>query len=366
MSDATIRFFPVGNGDCTLLWVGETRVLVDLSPRIKRGDPHFDVDETRDALLPLVKRDDGRYVIETFSLTHPDKDHLLYAEDLLHLGAPDEYDPESGRILVEEIIYVPASFDAVDQELSGDGKAIQREIDRRLGCDGTAGNVVSALLRPQDASPAADRVFSVGDIIGSFGASISDTRLSALVYGPRATLDPQCRNDLSSIMQFRVTPAGSVSPVRLLLGGDAPWEAWEDIHDNEDQEGFTYDLMLAPHHCSWSAFAASSDDEASKKVVELFEHRQDEAKVVASSFAIKTEVRPPSEKAADIYKNIVGDSNFYCTGEYPQEDELQPIVFEITSYGVKELPPETGEKGGEGAAVASLIRRTPQKYGSST
>ncbi len=363
MADATIRFFPVGNGDCTLLWVGETRILVDLSPRILKGDPHYDVDETREALLPLVKRDDGRYVVEAFSLTHPDKDHLLYAEELLHLGAPDDYDPTSEKILVEEIIYVPASFDELDQELSADGEAMQREIDRRLGCDGTAGNLVSALLRAKDVTPGADRTFSVGDFIDSFGASTSDPRLSARVYGPRATPDPQCRNDLSSIMQFRVTPAGSVSPVRIMLGGDAPWEAWEDIHDNEDLEEFTYDLMLAPHHCSWSAFAESSEEEASKKVVEVFKHKQDQAKVVASSLAINIDRTPPSEKAADIYKDIVGQSNFYCTGEYPTEGDLQPIVFEISSDGV--LPPETKDREIESAAAATLIRRTPQKYGSS-
>lgn len=364
MSDATIRFFPVGNGDCTLLWIGETRILVDLSPRIQKGDPHYDVDETRDALLPLLKRDDGRYVVEAFSLTHPDKDHLLFAEDLLHLGAPSEYDPASRKIFVEEIIYVPASFDAVDQELADDGKAVLREIERRLESDTTAGNLVSALLRTQDSDPGADRLFSVGDIINSFGASSSDGRLSALIYGPRATPDPQDRNDLSSIMQFRVTPTGSVSPVRIILGGDAPWEAWEDIHDKEDADEFTYDLLLAPHHCSWSAFAESSDDEASEKVVELFRHRQDEAKVVASSFAIKTDIKPPSEKAASIYKDIVGEANFYCTGEYPQEDELQPIVFEISSYGVSELPPDKKGGGSKSAAATTVIRRTPQKYGS--
>jgi len=205
MSDATIRFFPVGNGDCTLLWVGETRILIDLSPRIQKGDPHYDVDETREALLPNLKRGDGRYVIDAFLLTHPDKDHLLYAEDLLHLGAPGDYDPKKRKILVEEIIYVPASFDAVDQELSEDGKTIQREIERRLESDATAGNMVTALLRPEDTDPGADRSFSPGDVIDSFGVSGSDTRVSALVYAPRGTPNPQDRNDLSSIVQFRVT-----------------------------------------------------------------------------------------------------------------------------------------------------------------
>lgn len=363
MADATIRFFPVGNGDCTLLWVGDTRILIDLSPRIESGDPHYDVEEARKALLPLLKRKDGRYVVDAFLLTHPHKDHLLEAEELLHLGPPDEYDQDDQRILAEEIIYAPASFDAVKEHLSEDAQAVLREIERRLKSDDGVGNMVTALLDPDDEDPGADRSFSPNDTIDWFGVSGSDSRVSAVVYAPRGTLDPQDRNEVSAIVQLRVTPPGSVNPVRIILGGDAPWEVWEDIHDSEDLEEFTYDLLLAPHHCSWSVFADTSDDDASDKVVGLFEHRQDEAKVVASSFAIDTDNTPPSEKAAEIYKKIVGEDNFYCTGEYPHENELEPIVFEISGYGVSEAPHDEKDRGGEGGAAATLIRRTPQKYG---
>lgn len=67
MSDSTIRFFPVGNGDCSLLMVGETRILIDLSPRISSDDPHYDVEETREALMDLLERADGRYVLDAFT-----------------------------------------------------------------------------------------------------------------------------------------------------------------------------------------------------------------------------------------------------------------------------------------------------------
>lgn len=365
MTDATIRFFPVGNGNCTLLWVGETRILIDLSPRIKSGDPHFDVDETREALLPLVRRSDGRHVVDAFILSHPDKDHLLDAEELLHLGLPDEYDSDREKMLVEEIIYAPASFDAVSDELSEDGQAVQREIERRLESDERAGNKVTALLGKDDEDPGADRAIFAGDTIESFGVSGSDDRISALVYAPRSVLDPANRNEVSAVIQLRVTPSGTVNPVRIILGGDAPREVWEDIHAEEDLEEFKYDLLLTPHHCSWSVFADSSDEAASVKVVELFEHRQEEAKVVASSFAIHIDRTPPSENAAAIYKHIVGEANFYCTGEYPDGDALEPIVFEITDYGVSLLPSTEGNPGdvGETAAVTGAIRRTPQKYG---
>lgn len=360
MADATIRFFPVGNGDCTLLWVGETRILIDLSPRILSADPHYDVDEMKGELLPLLKRDDGRHVADAFLVTHPDRDHVLEAEELLHLGAPEDYDSKDDKIFVEEIIYVPASFEAVKDDLSEDAEAVFSEIGRRLGGDSSAGNLVTALIGPRGEDPGADRVFSVGDVMESFGASGSDERVSAVIFAPRGVLDPQDRNDVSAVVQFRVTPSGSVNPVRIIMGGDAPHEVWADICDNESLEEFRYDLMLAPHHCSWSVFGESSDDDPSEKVVELFNSSQTEAKIVSSSFAIDSDRTPPNEKAADIYREIVGEDDFYCTGEYPSKDEHVPIVFEITETGVQEAPREDN-RGGVGAAA--LIRRTPQRYG---
>lgn len=363
MADATVRFFPVGNGDCTLLWVGDTRILIDLSPRLESGDPHYDVEETREALLPLLKRDDGRYVLDGFLVTHPHKDHVLEADELLHLGPPDEYDAGKEKIFVEEVIYAPASFDAVMEHLSEDAQALLDEIKRRLGEDSSAGNMITALIGPKGEDPGADRVLTAGESIETFGVTGSDSRVSATVYAPRGVLDPDDRNDVSAVVQFRVTPSGSVNPVRIVIGGDAPWKVWEDIRDEEEMDEFKFDLLLAPHHCSWSVFAESSDQEASEKVVALFNECQDEAKIVSSSFPIDIDSAPPSEKAADVYKGIVGEDNFYCTGEYPEREDLAPIVFEISGYGVSELPPDEEDKGDRGAEAATLIRSTPQKYG---
>lgn len=359
MSDATIRFFPVGNGDCTLLTVGETRILIDLSPRILSGDPHYDVEEMRDELVELTERD-GRFVVNAFLISHADRDHVYKAEELLHLGAPDDYEPVDKKIFVEEIIYVPASFEAQKEGLSSDAKGVLSEIERRLDADSSEGNQVTALIGPNGEDPGADRVFSVGDVITSFGTGASDERLSAMVYAPRGVLDPEDRNEVSAVVQFAIT-VGTVDPVRIILGGDAPYEVWEDIYENESLDDFKYDLMLAPHHCSWSVFGESGKDDPSEKVVNLFKKCHSDAKVVSSSFAINSERTPPSEEAAEIYRGIVGEDDFFCTGEHPSTEEHLPIVFEISDSGVQESGEKRRGKGGGGAAA--LIRRTPQRYG---
>lgn len=368
-NNCSVRFFPVGNGDCSLLIVGETRILVDLSPRIKSGDPHYDLEGTREALLPLVQRTDGRYEVNAFVSTHPHKDHLLEADELLHLGHPDDYEPSDEKIFVEEIIYAPASFAAVDDELQEDAEALQHEIDRRIAAGNQSGNMVSALIGPDDTEPGCDRSFKAGEEIDSFGVTGSDEGVSAFVYAPRGALDPQDRNEVCAVLQFRVTPSGSVSPIRILFGGDSPWEVWESIHAEEDLDAFTFDLLLAPHHCSHSVFAESSEDEASSKVIDLFEHKQDQAKIVSSSFAIDSDKTPPSPQAAAIYKEIADSSNFYCTGQYPDENQLKPIVFEITEDGVDLVPPDDDESDATGrsasvrSAGTAAVRRTPQRYG---
>lgn len=363
MADATVRFFPVGNGDCTLLQVGDTRVLIDFSPRLRSGDAHYDVEDMRRGLLPLLRRPDGRHVVDAFLITHPDKDHVLDAGEVLHLGPPSDYDASGGKAFIDEIIYVPASFEASSSELSKDAKLVLAEIERRLQSDSSSGNMVSALIGPRGTDPGADRIFSAGDVITRFGTLGSDARLSGMVYAPRGVLDPKDRNDVSGVVQFRITPTGTVNPVRVVIGGDAPHEVWEDIYRSGDLDDFRYDLFLAPHHCSWSAFGDSSEEDPSEEVVQLFSTCQEDAKVVASSYFIDIELTPPHPKAAGIYKEIVGASNFYCTGEYPSRDELQPIIFEITGYGIAELPPDEPSPGDSSAKAAPFIRRTPQKYG---
>lgn len=101
---------------------------------------------------------------------------------------------------MEEVIYAPASFDAVHDHLSEDAQAVEDEIERRLKSDNSAGNIVTALLRSEDADPGADRVFQTGDLVSDFGGGGSDERLSARVLGPRDVLDPTDRNEVSAIL----------------------------------------------------------------------------------------------------------------------------------------------------------------------
>src|SRR5262245_11423361 len=92
----TISFFPVGNGDMTLIKLGdraETTVLIDCNIREAADNP--DDDEFRDVAADLrgrIKRDDkGRPYVDVFLLSHPDQDHCRGFARHFYLGVPGDY-----------------------------------------------------------------------------------------------------------------------------------------------------------------------------------------------------------------------------------------------------------------------------------
>ena len=73
---STITFLPVGNGDMTLIVLGDEtamRILIDCNIRGAADDPD---DETRNVAQDLrnrLKRDDkGRPYVDVFAWSHPD------------------------------------------------------------------------------------------------------------------------------------------------------------------------------------------------------------------------------------------------------------------------------------------------------
>lgn len=71
---------------------------------------------------------------------------------------------------------------------------------------------------------------------------------------------------------------------------------------------------------------------------------------------------PPCIRAKREYQSIVDAAKgaFYCTGEYPKADAVEPLVFTVTAQGVQ--PPSKKEAGAKVAAVVSSAR-TPMPHG---
>jgi len=92
--NATVTFFPVGNGDMALVKLldGGT-ILIDCNI-LKAADDPADK-ETRDVAKDLrarLQRDaKGRPYVDAFLLSHPDKDHCTGLCRHFHLGPLEDY-----------------------------------------------------------------------------------------------------------------------------------------------------------------------------------------------------------------------------------------------------------------------------------
>jgi beta-lactamase superfamily II metal-dependent hydrolase len=104
MIDFSITYFPVGNGDTTLIQLSdETSILIDCNITQDSEDESKDeVYSVHDHILKKVLKDenDVQY-LDVFILTHPDEDHCRGFGNIFYTGDPADYqkkDHKEGKI----------------------------------------------------------------------------------------------------------------------------------------------------------------------------------------------------------------------------------------------------------------------------
>jgi hypothetical protein len=169
------------------------------------------------------------------------------------------------------------------------------------------------------------------------------------------------KNHSSTIVRFSLKGGDKSDAARFLTGGDAEVENWERVWKrNKDRKGrLAYDLMLAPHHCSWHSLSYDSwgDKKEDAKVApdarSALSQAQDKAYIIASSCEIEDDDDdPPCIRAKREYESIVGGvkGEFLCTAN---ECDDEVLLFEIDSSGPKRGTPQKGSSGGGSAILTS-------------
>ena len=132
--NAKITFFPVDNGDMTLVELESGRtILIDTNIRAAADDPD---DPTRDVAKDLrdrLKRDDqGRLYVDVFLLSHPNQDHCSGLDKHFHLGKPEDHSGD--KIFIREIWSSPLIFRRASKNhtLCQDAKKFNTEAKRRV------------------------------------------------------------------------------------------------------------------------------------------------------------------------------------------------------------------------------------------
>lgn len=374
---ASITFFPVSNGDMTLItFDNDQKLLVDLNVR-RAADA--DDDDTPDVMADLrgrLTRDEkGRLFVDGFLLSHPDEDHIRGLQTHFHLGPPEEWDEDDDKILIREMWSSPVVFRRASKShvLCEDAKAWAKEARRRVALyrekgaatvegdriqimgedeDGKTDDILAIVVKAEGLVTRLNRVTA-----GTFEARL----LAPVPRGDDEELEELLdKNHSSIVLRFSIRGGGIPDRCRFLTGGDAEVAIWERLwgkHGTYQADWLSYDILQAPHHCSWHSLSYDSysthgeDAEVCEDARSALAQIRKGAIVVASSKAIDPEeADPPSDRAKREYISIVdGKSDrFICVTDV-WEDDARALQYEITSSGVTKVV-----KSAAKAAVAAL------------
>lgn len=359
---AAITFYPVCNGDMTLLQFdnGQT-LLIDIHVRQSADDPDDDTPDVMALLRERLTRDEkGRLFVDGFLNSHPDKDHISGLSRHFHLGPPEDWVKADDKILIREMWSSPVVFRRASKRhtLCDDAKAWAKEARRRVALYqsaktiGIEGNRIQ--IMGEDIDGKTDDV--LGIVVKTEGVVASLNRVSAGAFEARLLAPLQqgededlddllAKNRSSVILRFSIRGGGYADKCRFISGGDAEVAIWErlwDKHGAIHADWLTYDILQTPHHCSWHSLSYDSystwgeNAEVCESARTALAQIRKGAIIVASCEHIDPEdVDPPSDRAKREYISIVeGKSDrFLCVADV-WDDEQQPLRYEIGASGI--------------------------------
>jgi hypothetical protein len=389
---STIAFFPVDNGDMTLIKLSDgTTILTDINLRETAEDEeNHSFDAAKGLRDRLEKDDQKRPCVDAFLLSHPDQDHCRGLRKLFHLGPLSDYDfdPPEGeelKIVMREIWSSPMIFRRASKNnpLCEDAKAFSKEARRRV-----------KVFRENGFSTEGDRIIIIGEdengktdgleaivkkideVFNVINGKISGL-ISMRVLGPLPVQENSedeeklSKNHSSVILQYSFATDGKADACLFLSGGDAGVYIWEKTWERKKGKtsDIQYDILLTPHHCSWHSLSHDSwsEDEnpqVSPEAKSALSQAQDGAFMVSSSKPIKNDKNdPPCWGAKREYLSVLKflGGKFFCTGEHPNEEAPEPLTFKITKDGLQ--PPSKKSESISGAAVMAGSTREPRYHG---
>jgi hypothetical protein len=361
-----ISFFPVGNGDMTLIVLGDqagTTILIDCNIRAAADDPEDDTRDVGKDLRDRLRRDSkGRPYVDALLLTHPDQDHCRGLKKHFHLGPAKDYADDKKpvsekKILVNEMWSSPIVFRRAskDHTLCEDALGFQDEAKRRvqrardakfIGIG--AGDRILILGEDEggktdDLRPILVKIDEELDTVNGVRTGVFKARLLA----PLPITDDEKeegelgKNHSSVVMNIELADTAARRTVKkFLAGGDAEVLIWDKLWDKhaKNPEVLAYDLLLTPHHCSWHSLSRDSRTELGDKAKvspsakSALSQMRNEGYIVASSCPIKDDnCDPPCHAARVEYESIAkgAEGQFVCTEEYPTENAPAPLEFTI-------------------------------------
>lgn len=336
-----IVFWPVGVGDSTTVVLDEETVLqVDLH----HLECSEDDDDSRvaivDRLVELLPTRDGEPYLAAFAATHLDADHILGFAELLE------------RVTIGDLWFTPRIFRDVDGgTLCDDGKVFVKEAERRIEQVRDHGSVGSGdrirIIGHDDLlseSPYSELPAETFVIPGEFLTAIDGTDrkdiFRAFVHAPFKDDGSNERNDTS--LGLQITLLDGEETLNALLLGDLSYPDLKSIFERSKDEDLIWNAFLAPHHCSrkamyWADEPAGEPTLRQDILDAIKAAAESPGVIVVSADKIPTSNKPgdnpPHARAANRYREIAPDG-VICTGQHPEADAPEPLVFELSTQAV--------------------------------
>ncbi|MCY4357003.1 MAG: metallohydrolase [Gammaproteobacteria bacterium] len=364
---ASISFFPVGNGDMTLIKTENGhRILIDMNIRAAADDPDEDTPDVAKKLRERLTRDShGRLFLDALLVSHPDQDHCKGLKKHFHLGPQDSWSKLHDRILIREIWSSPLVFRRASRKhvLCDDAKAFNSEARRRVRkvrespWEVTDGDRI--LILGEDEGGKTDDLRNILVRVDEEFSRVNgqnDRSMRARLLAPLPACDNDdenllSKNNSSTILRFSFSGGGAGDRCRFLSGGDAEVAIWEKLWDRycKHADFLSYDILLCPHHCSWHSLSEDSwselreQGEVSRDALSALSQAREGATIVASSNPIKDDGNdPPCIGAKREYEAIMRKHQIYgsfeCVGEQPTVRSTGVMEFEIGTYGSRLKP----------------------------
>lgn len=364
-----VRFYPVGNGDCSQIILDDNRrLLFDYCHRREaedKDDSKIDLHSALTEELAAAKR----VGFDVFALTHLDDDHIANSTEFFYLEHAKKYQG-AGRKRIG-VLWVPAAA-ILETGLKGEAAVWRSEARHRLK-EGKGIRVFSKPLAlskwlESEGLSLKDRahlITDAGQLVPEF--DLKRDGVEFFVHSPfakHADGGTVLRNESALILH--ATFEVSDRKTRYLMVGDSTWETLEEIVDitraRRRDERLWWDLYNVPHHCSYLALGPEKGKDRTvpvKNVQWLLDQCQLSGIAVSSSEPIPSGDTndPPHRQAAATYRKAIADNKgrkFVVTMEHPNKAKPKVLEVEIGSRGA--LFRQVGAVG----AVAVTSSRPPR------
>ena len=346
----SVKFYPVGNGDCSqIILANGKRLLFDYCHRKQSeddADPRIDLK----AALRQELREAHRDNYDVTAFTHGDGDHIAGSTDFFYLEHAKAYQSDD-RIKMGEL-WVPAAM-ILEEGIDGETRVLRQEARYRLK-QGKGIRVFSKpdrlvdWLRAQGLTLAsrAHLITDAGQLVPGFTKATDGVEF--FVHSPfskHVNGGTVQRNEAALILHatFQVDS----TETRYLMIGDSEWAVLADIvnitRSKARYDRLKWDLYNIPHHCSYLALGPEKGTNRTIPVDEvqwLLDQGQVGCILISSSDPIPNEDtnNPPHRQAARTYRDTIeknkGD-RFEVTMEHPNRQKPKPVEIKIGRDGVK-------------------------------